>query len=73
MIDLEKKIESFLKKLEFLILNRKLTDIKVVACSQELDKLGEVCNLIANLQREISRQLSKNNPMIHIICLHMVM
>ena len=27
-------------------------------------KIGEVSDLIANLQREISRQLSKNNPMI---------
>ena len=27
-------------------------------------KMGEVSNLIANIQRDISRQLSKNNPMI---------
>ena len=27
-------------------------------------KIGDVSDLIANLQREIARQLSKNNPMI---------
>lgn len=27
-------------------------------------KIGDVSNLIANIQREVSRQLSKNNPMI---------
>lgn len=27
-------------------------------------KVGEITDLIANLQREVSRQLSKNNPMI---------
>lgn len=30
----------------------------------QAQKVGEVSELIANLQREISRQLSKNNPMI---------
>lgn len=39
MKDLINKIESLRNKLHFLILIKELTDIEVVDCSQELDKL----------------------------------
>lgn len=40
------------------------TTLKPKEKKTKAQKIGEVSDLIANLQREISRQLSKNNPMI---------
>lgn len=40
------------------------TTLKEKEKKTKAQKIGEVSDLIANLQREISRQLSKNNPMI---------
>lgn len=39
MVDLINKIESLREKLYFLLLNKELTNIEVIICSQELDKL----------------------------------
>jgi hypothetical protein len=39
MGELKNNIERLRKELHFLILNKELTDIQVVICSQELDKL----------------------------------
>lgn len=40
------------------------TTVSHNAHKTQAQKVGEVSELISNLQREISRQLSKNNPMI---------
>lgn len=40
------------------------TSLKPKEQKTEAQKVGEISELIANLQREVSRQLSKNNPMI---------
>lgn len=39
MVDLRDKIERLREQLCFLLLSKELTDIEVVNCSQELDKL----------------------------------
>ncbi|MHC1685839.1 MAG: aspartyl-phosphate phosphatase Spo0E family protein [Clostridiaceae bacterium] len=39
MRNIKKDIESLRYKLYWLIENKKLTDIEVIACSQKLDKL----------------------------------
>lgn len=39
MVSLRDKIERLREQLCFLILNKELTDIEVVNCSQKLDKL----------------------------------
>jgi len=39
MTDLRNNIESLREKLYLLLENKELTDIKVVICSKELDKL----------------------------------
>ncbi|MBB5174538.1 Abi family protein [Texcoconibacillus texcoconensis] len=45
------------------------TSVKKWEKKSKAQKVGEVSELIANLQREVSRQLSRNNPMIshHIL------
>lgn len=40
------------------------TSLRIGERKTQAQKVGEVSELISNLQREISRQLSKNNPMI---------
>lgn len=39
MTDLRNNIENLREKLYFLLLDKELTDIEVVRCSQKLDKL----------------------------------